>query len=291
MQPAFKTIALIGRYKSRDIAKPLTALGKYLQGAGCTVLIDHDTAQASGVKQFDSADFAAIGRRASLAVVLGGDGSMLAAARALSPYRVPLIGVNQGRLGFMTDVGLRTMKRTIGAVVMGRYSIEERTMLAAAVVRGRRSVLQAAALNDIVVSKGGLGRLIELMVRIDGQYVYDLRADGLIAATPTGSTAYALSSNGPILHPSMAGVVLVPISPHMLSNRPIALPDRFTIEIVIKSAAEARLHFDGQPSQELKEGDRVVIQRARRPARFVHPPNYDYFAMLRGKLRWSESPL
>jgi NAD+ kinase len=291
MHPAFRTVALIGRYKSRDIARPLLTLGKHLQSLRCTVLVDHETAHSSGVRRFAIADYDTIGRQANLAVVLGGDGSMLAAARALAPHRVPLIGVNRGRLGFMTDIAMRSMKRAMSAIMAGHFTAEDRTMLSAEVLRGRRKLAAAMALNDVVVSKGTVGRLIELVVHIDGQFVYDLRSDGLIAATPTGSTGYALSSNGPILHPAMSGFVLVPISPHTLSNRPIAVPDRSVIEIVLKQQPEAQLHFDGQLHGDLQPGDRVIIRRARRAARFIHPIGYDYFAMLRGKLHWSEQAL
>ncbi|MFM9888468.1 MAG: NAD kinase [Burkholderiales bacterium] len=291
MPPAFKNIALIGRYKSKEVARPITALGKFLETHNCGVLVDSATAEASGVRRFPVADYAAIGRQADLAVVLGGDGSMLSAARALAPYRVPLLGVNRGRLGFMTDVTLGTMRRAVSDVIAGKYSSEDRTMLAVELHRGKRRVLASTALNDVVVSKGGVGRLIELEVRIDGQFVYDMRSDGLITATPTGSTAYALSSGGPILHPRMAAFALVPISPHTLSNRPIALYDRANIEIILRQAQEARLHLDGQPFGDLAPGDRVLICRARRPVRFIHPAGYDYFSMLRGKLHWTESPL
>ena len=161
-------------------------------------------------------------------------------------------------------------------------------MLAAEVLRGGQSLLSTRALNDVVVSKGPLGRLIEFLVHIDGEFAYDLRSDGLIVATPTGSTAYSLSSNGPILHPSLTGLVLVPICPHTLSNRPITVSDSSSIVLTLKHGADSKLHFDGQPQFDLREGDRVAIRRAEHTIRFVHPPGYSYFAMLREKLHWSE---
>jgi len=287
-KPAFRTIALIGRYKSRDVARPLEELGRFLADRGCEVLMEEETAAESGVALFPAVAREAIGGRADLVVVLGGDGSMLSAARLLAPHDVPLIGVNQGRLGFLTDIALRGMVEQMGKVLAGEYQIEPRTMLDIAVHRNGNSSFDAIALNDVVVNKGATGRLIEILVRIDGEFVYDLRADGLIVATPTGSTAYALSSNGPILHPGVPGLVLVPISPHTLSNRPIAVGDGCTIEITIKHAADALLHFDGQPSQELREDDRVRVRRSAHVLRLVHPPGYDYYAMLREKLHWSE---
>jgi NAD+ kinase len=290
MSPAFKTVALIGRYKTASVAEPIRRLGGYLAGLGCNVLVEQDTAAESGVDEYATVAMEGIGGAADLAVVLGGDGSMLAAARALAPTGVPLVGVNQGRLGFMTDIALGSMLEQMGRIQEGDYGIEPRTMLRAEVVRATGVAFEAAALNDVVLSKGGTGRLIEFLVQIDGQFVYDLRSDGLIVATPTGSTAYALSSNGPILHPSVPGFVLVPISPHTLSNRPIVIGEEAVIEIAVKRALEARLQIDGEPQSDLVEGDRIVIRRAPHPAKLVHPPGYSYYAMLREKLHWSENP-
>jgi NAD+ kinase len=288
LKPAFRSIVLIGRYKSRDVARPLEELGRFLAGQGCDVRVEQETAAESGVELFPTVARDAIDGGTDLAVVLGGDGSMLSAARLLAPHGVALIGVNQGRLGFLTDIALRGMIEQMGKVLAGEYQIEPRTMLEIAVHRNGGSPFGTIALNDVVVNKGATGRLIEIVVRIDGQFVYDLRADGLIVATPTGSTAYALSSNGPILHPGVPGLALVPISPHTLSNRPIAVSDGATIEITIKHAADALLHFDGQPSMELKEDDRVTVHRSANVLRLVHPPGYSYYAMLREKLHWSE---
>jgi NAD+ kinase len=289
MSPAFKTVAMIGRYSTPGVADSLRVLGHFLREKRCEVMVEEDTARSSAVMDFPSADFAAISRRADLAVVLGGDGSMLAAARGLAAADVPLVGVNQGRLGFMTDIAQGAMLESMAALLGGKFSIEPRIMLRAEVMRGDRSVFQTLALNDVVVNKGAIGRLIEFLVHIDGQFVYDLRSDGLIVATPTGSTAYALSSNGPIVQPNVPGLVLVPISPHTLSNRPIAVSDDCAIEISIKRALDARLHFDGQPQFDLEEGDRVLVARAAERIRLVHPPGYSYYAMLREKLHWNEN--
>lgn len=289
MSPAFKTVALIGRYKSRDVAEPLRFLAHLLVDRGCEVIVEADTAEEAGVREYRVADYTGIGRAADLAVVLGGDGSMLSAARALSPHEVPLVGVNQGRLGFMTDIALAAMTDAMTHVLAGECTVEPRTMLAGAVSRAGQPVGDLHALNDIVVSKGGTGRLIEMMVRVDGHFLYDLRADGLIVATASGSTAYALSAGGPIIQPNVPALALVPICPHTLSNRPIAISEHSTIEITLKRVADARLHFDGQPQLDVAEGDRVTIARAEKPARLVHPPGYSYYAMLREKLRWSES--
>lgn len=284
----FKTIALIGRYNSAEVASGLVTMGDYLRKEGREVLLEKETAATNRIKGFPAADYAEIGARADLAVVQGGDGSMLNAARHLAVHRVPLVGVNQGRLGFMTDIASANMLEAMAEILAGRHATEERTMLAAEVRRDGVVTLSTLALNDTVVNKGAVGRLIEFLVHIDGEFVYDLRADGLIVATPTGSTAYALSSDGPILQPSVPGFALVPICPHTLSNRPIMVSDRSVIDITLKHSIDARLHFDGQMQCDLQEGDRVFVRRAEHAITFVHPPGYSYYAMLREKLHWGE---
>ena len=284
----FKTIALIGRYSSAEVASGLVTMGDYLRKEGREVLLEKETAATNRINGFPAADYAEIGARADLAVVQGGDGSMLNAARHLAVHRVPLVGVNQGRLGFMTDIASARMLEAMSEILAGRHATEERTMLAAEVRRDGTVTLSTLALNDAVVNKGAVGRLIEFLVHIDGEFVYDLRADGLIVATPTGSTAYALSSDGPILQPSVPGFALVPICPHTLSNRPIMVSDRSVIDITLKRSIDARLHFDGQMQCDLQEGDRVFVRRAEHTITFVHPPGYSYYAMLREKLHWGE---
>ncbi len=226
---------------------------------------------------------------ADLAIVVGGDGSMLAAARDLVRSRVPLVGINQGRVGFMTDIGREDMQSGIGAILDGKYTIEERTLLDAEILRDGKSLLRTLALNEAVLGKGAQGRLIEFQLSIDGEFVYVLRADGVIVATPTGSTAYAMSAQGPILHPAVPALALVPLNPHTLSARPVSVSDRSLIEISLVRAVDARAHFDGFALTDMQEGDRLVLKRSADAARFVHPPGYRYFATLRQKLRWSEA--
>jgi len=289
MSPAFKTVAVIGRYNTAEIAESLLGLASQLKQLGCAVLIEKETAANIGQNGVPIADYTAIGAQADLAIVLGGDGSMLSAARNLAAYGVPLVGVNQGRLGFMTDIAFSQMRETIELLMSGQYTIGERTMLEARVMRGEKEIFSTQALNDIVVNKGATGRMIEFLVHIDGQFVYDLRSDGIIVATPTGSTAYALSSNGPILQPNVPGIALVPVCPHTLSNRPITVSDQCVIEITIKRRADgASLHIDGQPHSEMAIDDKLIVRRAAHSIRFVHPPGYSYYAMLREKLHWSE---
>src|SRR5256886_2220997 len=240
---AFNTIALIGRHPSPDVATALVTMGEYLRRQGRAVLVEKETAAANRVNGFPIADYDEIGARADLVVVQGGDGSMLNAARNLAGHHVPLVGVNQGRLGFMTDIASPQMLDAMADILAGRHAIEERTMLAAEVRRDGAVTLATLALNDAVVNKGSVGRLIEFVVNIDDEFVYDLRADGLIVATPTGSTAYALSSDGPILQPRVPGFALVPICPHTLANRPIMVSDRTVIEISLKRSIVPRLHY------------------------------------------------
>ena len=285
VRPSFGRVALIGKLRSAEIAESLRALRAMLEQRGCEVLIERETASDLGLR---GVDYAAIGAEAKLAIVVGGDGTMLAAARNLVRHHVPLVGVNQGRVGFMTDIGHDDMRSGIGAILEGRYSIEERALLEAEIRRNNKSILQTIALNEAVVGKGSQGRLIEFNLLIDGEFVYTLRADGVIVATPTGSTAYAMSAQGPILHPAVPAFALVPLNPHTLSARPVSVSDRMMIEIVLVRALDARAHFDGFALADMQQGDRLLLKRSADAVRFVHPPGYSYFATLREKLRWSE---
>jgi len=285
--PAFRRVALVGK-PGPEIVAPLRGLRDLLRGRGCEVVIEKDTAASVG-ENGKVAGYEEIGRDADLAIVLGGDGTMLAAARNLAHRKVPLAGINQGRLGFMTDIALSEMSSSIGAILDGRYTIEERALIDAEVLRGSSALIRTVALNEAVVSKGSQARLIEFKLSIDGEYVYRLRADGVIVATPTGSTAYSLSAQGPILHPAVPAFALVPLNPHVLSARPVSVSDSSTVEIELLRAIDARAHFDGFALTDMHEGDRLVLRRSADPIRFVHPPGYSYFTMLREKLRWSKA--
>jgi NAD+ kinase len=262
-----------------------------LRKRGCEVMVEKQTAASVGRDggRGGVVGYEEIGRRADLAIVLGGDGTMLSAARNLARHQVPLAGINQGRLGFMTDIAQSQMRASVDAILSGRHSIEERALLEAQILRGRKSVLRTVALNEAVVTKGSQARLIEFKLSIDGEYVYRLRADGVIVATPTGSTAYALSAQGPILQPTVPAFALVPLNPHVLSARPVSVSDSSVIEIELLRALDARAHFDGFALADMHEGDRLVMRRSADAIRFVHPPGYSYFAVLREKLRWSKA--
>ena len=286
MKPSFGRVALVGKLHSPEIAASLRELSELLKQRGCEVLLERETAKGLSAP---GADYESIGRSADLAIVVGGDGTMLAAARNLVRHRVPLVGVNQGRVGFMTDIGHAEMRASIGNILDGKYAVEERALIDAEIRRDDEVVLRTIALNEAVVGKGSQGRLIEFDLSLDGEFVYTLRADGVIVATPTGSTAYAMSAHGPILHPAVPAFALVPLNPHTLSARPVSVSDRSVIEIVLARALDARAHFDGFALADMQEGDRLVLRRSADAVKFVHPPGYRYFATLREKLRWSEA--
>jgi NAD+ kinase len=287
MKPAFHRVALIGK-PTPEIAESLRALRDFLRQRGCEVMLERETAASVG-ENGSVAGYDEIGRSADLAIVVGGDGTMLAAARNLAHHKVPLAGINQGRLGFMTDIAMQDMGESVGAILEGRHIIEERSLIAAEILREGKTLLRTVALNEAVLTKGSQARLIEFKLSIDGEYVYRLRADGVIVATPTGSTAYALSAQGPILQPTVRAFALVPLNPHVLSARPVSVSDASVIEISLMHALDARAHFDGFALTDLQEGDRLVLKRSADSIRFVHPPGYSYFTMLREKLRWSKT--
>lgn len=287
----FKTIALIGKYQSPEVAEAVLRLANHLRGVGLNVLIEQGTASSTGLTAgFSIASHEEIGVHADLAVVLGGDGTLLNSACRLAEYEVPLVGVNQGRLGFLTDISRDVALEKIDEILQGRYAEESRILLDAEVLRSNQRVFRTVALNDVVVNKGELGRMIEFDLRIDGEFVYTQRSDGMIISTPTGSTAYALSANGPILHPSVEGIALVPMCPHTLTARPITLPNSCRIDIVLLPPHDSRVHFDGQTRYDTRAGDTVRISRSPHRVRLLHPEGYSYFAMLREKLHWSSTP-
>lgn len=288
MKTPFKTVALIGKYNSVELSEPLLRLASFLKQRGLEVLLAQQTAERIGSVPYEAVSMAELGARADLAVVMGGDGTMLNVARELIEFNVPLVGVNQGRLGFLTDVSIEHMLGTIDEILVGEYAAEDRFLLSTAVRRQGQIISQAYAFNDVVVSKGMSGRLIELEVFIDGQFVYSQRSDGLVVATPTGSTAYALSAGGPILHPTLEAMALVPICPHTLSNRPIAINSHSVVEILVLHAVDASVHFDGQSHMDLQQNDWVVARRSENDVRLLHPLGHSYYDTLRQKLRWGE---
>ncbi len=291
MEREFKTIALIGKYQSPDVSEAVLHLAQFLRERERMVWIEQGTASSTGLgAAYPVSTYDEIGAGADLAIVLGGDGTMLNSARRLAEYTVPMVGINQGRLGFLTDVGRDEALDRIDEILAGKFVAESRAMLDSEVLRGEQRVFHTLALNDVVVNKGELGRMIEFDVMINGEFVYTQRSDGMIVSTPTGSTAYALSSNGPILHPMVSGIALVPMCPHTLTARPITLPNDCVIDMVLKPPHDARVHFDGQARFDARAGDLVRVSRSAHSIRLLHPKSYSYFAMLREKLHWSSTP-
>ena len=285
-----RRVALIGRHAGPDSAQPLVRLATFLAERGHVVVIEAETARTTALPAFPTASPETLAGEVDVAVVVGGDGTMISIARRLAPSNVPLIGINQGRLGFLTDIPIACMEPTLAAMLAGRYVEERRTLLSAEVVRADGTREGTLALNDVVLNRGGGGTMIECAVEIDGRFVYAMRADGIIVATPTGSTAYALSAGGPIIHPQVPAFALVPVAPHALTHRPVAVVDTATIAITLQRGRDAAVHCDGQAHFALAEGERITVRRAPHAARFLHPEGHDYFATLREKLHWSETP-
>ena len=284
----FSRVALIARHSKPEVLQSLIALADCLSAHGLTILVDSESASPAEAGRYQRVERAALGQQADLAIVLGGDGTMLSIARLLAPYAVPLIGINQGRLGFMTDIPLEGMAASVEAILRGEYVPEDRILLHASLVRDGVEISHALAFNDVVFSRGATGAMIEFEVFIDTQFVYSQRSDGLIVSTPTGSTAYSLASGGPILHPTVPAITLVPICPQSLSNRPIAVNDSSVVEYVLTRGSDTHVHFDGQSHQAVLERDRVILRRYHNTLRILHPIGYNYYDMLRHKLHWGE---
>lgn len=288
----FQSIGLAGKVRTPEARAALEAIAVWLVQIGCSVVIESSSLahEDETAPRWPTAPFSRLAQMVDLAVILGGDGTMLNAARQLVEHDVPLVGVNLGRVGFLTDIARADAIPQLERILNGEYREERRSLLSGRIVRHGGVIAASHALNDIVMNKGDLGRMIEFELRIDGQMVYTQRSDGMIIATPTGSTAYALSANGPILHPQVAGIALVPLCPHALTARPITIPDQVEITLSLLPGHVADVHFDGQGRVEMLPCDVLQVRRAAHEARFLHPLDYDYFAMLREKLHWSASP-
>jgi NAD+ kinase len=289
MASAFRHVVIVGKYQARGIRPVLEEIAHFLVGCGLEVSFDRDTAEATGVTDFDALSHDEMATRCDLAVVVGGDGTMLGIARDLARRGVPLVGINQGRLGFITDVAIGQYREALAPIVEGHYEQESRSMLEGDVWRDGLKIFEGLSLNDVVVSRGATASMVELRVDVDDDFVANLRADGLIVATPTGSTAYALSAGGPILHPAIGGWVVVPIASHTLSNRPIVLPDAGEVRIGIVAGRDLSANFDMHNIASLIPGDQVRVRRSAHQVRFLHPRGWSYYATLRRKLRWYDA--
>ena len=295
MKSKFRQVALIGKYHAAVSAAAtgstraaLEDIAHFLGSQGCDVSFERETASTAGITGYTMLDVPAIGAACDLVLVIGGDGTMLGIGRQLAKHGVPLIGINQGRLGFITDIPLDHYREALTPMLGGDYEEDHRSLMEARVMRDGHCVFHAMAMNDVVVNRGATSGMVELRVEVDGHFVANQRADGLIVATPTGSTAYALSAGGPLLHPSTPGWVLVPIAPHTLSNRPIVLPDASEVTIELVSGRDASANFDMQSLASLLLGDRITVKRSQHRVRFLHPRGWTYFDTLRKKLHWNE---
>ena len=288
MKSQFRHVALVGKYHAHGSRIALESIAQFLNAQGCDIAIEKDTASNTGLTQYPILDVEGIGAQCDLALVVGGDGTMLGIGRVLAKFGVPLIGINQGRLGFITDIAFDDYQSVLSPMLRGDFEEDRRWMMQAQVMRDGHCVFNATAMNDVVVNRGATSGMVELRVEVDGRFVANQRADGLIISSPTGSTAYALSAGGPLLHPSIGGWVLVPIAPHTLSNRPIVLSDRGEIAIEIVAGRDASANFDMQSLASLMLGDRIIVKRSDYQMRFLHPKGWSYFDTLRKKLHWNE---
>lgn len=288
MARRFQHAALVGKYQADGIRPLLQEIAHFLVRQGMEVSFEHHTAASTGVTDFEALSIDQIGSQCDLAVVVGGDGTMLGIARELARHNLPLVGINQGRLGFITDVPLGHWREALAPMIAGDYEEDFRAMLEGEVWRDGERIFDGLSLNDVVVSRGATASMVELRVDIGDEFVANLRADGLILASPTGSTAYSLSAGGPILHPGIGGWVLVPIASHTLSNRPIVLPDTQPVRITVVAGRDASANFDMQGLASLLHGDQIRVQRSAHKVRFLHPRGWSYYATLRRKLRWYE---
>lgn len=295
-------IAVFGRPQTPGLREPIESVIQCIRSArpDAEVAVEIDTAGGAGLHESPGLRLGALlplAQRASLALVLGGDGTLISVARQMAPHQVPVIGINLGRLGFMTDLSIEGLQQDLPPLLRGDGDLESRAMLKVTVMRRPDpqgdwvSVFSDVALNDSVISRGPISRMAELEVFVDGGYMQTLRADGLIVSTPTGSTAYALSASGSILHPRLRGVILVPVAPQALASRPVVLPQDATVTVLVHDGAGTELHCDMQAMTALKDGDQILIEPAPDPVLFLHPKGHDYFSVLRRKLHWSANPV
>ncbi len=288
---SFKKIGLIGRSRHESSAETLERLVNLLKSRGLEVLVESRLAKLMSGPDAQTVDRDEIAENCDLAIVVGGDGSMLSAARDMSPHDIPVLGVNRGRLGFLTDVSPDEIEAKVSAVLDGEYEEERRFLLDVVVDRNGETVGRADALNDVVVNSGTSAQMIEIDLYIDDAFVYRQRADGLIVATPTGSTAYSMSGGGPIMHPALDAIVLVPMFPQALSSRPLVVDGNSKIRIDI--AAGGRIHppvtCDGQVNMTARPGDTVQVYKKPNALRLIHPLDHDFYASCRDKLRWSNA--
>ncbi len=285
--PVFKRIGLIGRPGGGQVVESLRAVVQSLQGLQAPVLLEDRTAALVADQPGAVVSRAELGAQCDLIVVVGGDGSLLGVARDLAHARVPVVGVNRGSLGFLADIAPKRIAEQLQAVLRGAYRVEDHFLLEAAVLRGDEEIARSRALNDVVVHPGGVARMMEFSLAVNGSFVYDQRSDGLIVSSPTGSTAYALSAGGPIMHPSLDAIVIVPMFPHTLTSRPLVVRGDATLTVTLGPVRGAQVSCDSQVIFDLEAGDRIWIEKYAHPLRLVHTEGSDFYQACRSKLDWA----
>jgi NAD+ kinase len=290
MPREFTTVALWGRLTEQSVAEPAQQMVAHLRKHGIRVLVSIDADRSREIEGATHVDEKELAASADLVVAVGGDGTLLHAARHVAARNVPLVGINRGRLGFLTDVSPEHMLETIDAILAGDYLADRRVMLAAK-LSSAQDAPSLFAVNDVVVQKGDTGRLLDFTTDVDGSYVNTHRGDGLIVATPTGSTAYALSCGGPIIQPNVDALVMVPICPHSLSDRPLLLPTTSMVRVTLDNAGGSAAHVvcDGEPLGRLAAGESLIISVAEQTVTLLHPRDYNYYDLLRSKLNWGRA--
>ena len=284
----FKRIALIGRSGHQQATETIARLIDYLRAEGLDIWVVDDIASIDGFSDLPHCTLEHIGQKVDLAIVVGGDGSLLGASRALANFGTPVLGINRGTLGFLTDIRPSEAIEKVGQALLGQFTEEKRWLNSVEVIRDEQIIAQATALNDVVLHKGQSARMLGFDLCIDDQFVYSSRSDGLIVSTPTGSTAYALSAGGPIMHPKLNALVLVPMFPHTLNARPIVVPAGCVVSVTVteKHQALPQVSCDGQTHISLLLGDRVLIRQSEEELALLHPPGYSYYEVCRSKLQW-----
>ncbi len=290
IKKTFSRVALVGKYQVDGMQERLNDLAKLVSDHHCEVFIETATASHLGLTNYPTKQVEDFTNEIDLVVVLGGDGTMLGIGRQLAGSNVPLVGINMGRLGYMTDIPIQSVQTTLPKMIAGEYEADARTILDAVVLRNGKEINRALALNDVVVNRSGISGMVELAVQVNGSFMYNQRSDGLIVSTPTGSTAYALSVGGPILHPRVAGILLAPIAPHSLSNRPIVLPQDVVISIEVVDGREVIVNFDMQSQTDLQTGDTIEVRQSDKYITLLHPRSHSDYKTLREKLHWNEYP-
>lgn len=285
----FSNIGLMGKHTNPEVRSTLASLVAYLQGTGAKIFMEPNCAKLMSQNQVKQVRPQEFGNHCDLMIIVGGDGSLLNAARAIVDKNIPVVGVNRGRRGFLTDISPQALTQSLEPILHGEFKEEERFLLQMQLMRQDELIGQGIALNDVVLYSGDISRMIEFQVFIDNQFVQRQRSDGLITATPTGSTAHALAAGGPILYPSLEAIVLVPMHPSLLSSRPIVVDSHGQIELhlLTDSVLHPRISCDGQVHFDAKPDDRIFIQRKEKTLRLLHPTDYDYYHTLRTKLGWS----